>query len=268
VNTELDTRARRQAAVLRSLHRPGDPLVLANIWDSASARRVVAAGFAAIATSSAAVAESLGREDREEMDPDRAFAAVGRIAEAVTCPVTADIEAGYGLAPEDLVTRLLGAGAAGCNLEDTDHATRSQHDVEAQRTRIGRVRQAADNADFALVINARVDTWLHAGDRPERALQDTIDRGRAYLEAGADCVFAIGWSDHAMITKLVHGIRGPVNIMHAPGDASELAQLAGLGVARISTGPHLWRHVLACIDKDLATLATILSGAQPRALRG
>src|SRR4051812_14637490 len=109
--------------VLRSLHRPGAPLLLPNAWDAATARAVVAAGFPVVATTSAGVAATLGHEDHEGAPADEMLAAATRIAAAVDVPVTVDAEAGYGMEPAGLVAALRSAGAAGCNLEDTDHAT-------------------------------------------------------------------------------------------------------------------------------------------------
>ncbi|GAA2702527.1 hypothetical protein GCM10010429_07610 [Micromonospora olivasterospora] len=117
-----------QADTLCTLHKPGDPLVLPNAWDAGSARAVAAAGFPAVATSSSAVAESLGYADGEATPVDEMLAAVARIARAVPVPVTADLERGYGLRPTELVERLLSAGAVGCNLEDSDPCTRALYD--------------------------------------------------------------------------------------------------------------------------------------------
>jgi 2-methylisocitrate lyase-like PEP mutase family enzyme len=147
---------------LRSLHEPGDPLVLVNAWDAASARRVASAGGLAVGTSSVAVAASLGLPDDRSTPVGAVFDAVGRIAGAVGVPVTADLLDGYGLAADDLVGRLLTAGAVGCNLEDSDHAapgTQVPPDVLAAR--IAAVRAAADRAGVPIVLNARIDTYLH-----------------------------------------------------------------------------------------------------------
>jgi 2-methylisocitrate lyase-like PEP mutase family enzyme len=109
--------------LLRSLHVPGTPLVLPNAWDAASARAVVAAGFPVVATTSGGVATALGYEDGQAAPPAEMMAAAARIVAAVDVPVTVDAEAGYGMAPGELVDTLLRVGAAGCNLEDTDHTT-------------------------------------------------------------------------------------------------------------------------------------------------
>src|SRR3954454_3107429 len=126
--------------LLRSLQRPGDPLLLPNAWDVATARAVVAAGFPVIATTSGGVAATLGYDDHEGAPGGEMLAAAARIATDVEVPVTVDAEAGYGMAPAELVAALRSAGAAGCNLEDTDHAAGSLRDPErhAEWLRAGR----------------------------------------------------------------------------------------------------------------------------------
>src|SRR3981081_2808225 len=112
------------AEQLRALHSGPEPLVLPNAWDAASAKAVAEAGFAAVATTSVGVSLSLGWPDGEQTPPDEMFAAIARITRVVDVPVTADIEAGYGLSPEEIARRLLAAGAVGCNLEEPHHAPR------------------------------------------------------------------------------------------------------------------------------------------------
>src|SRR6059058_3404577 len=146
--------------LLRSLQRPGDPLLLPNAWDVATARAVVAAGFPVVATTSGGVAGTLGYEDHEGAPADEMLAAAARIARGVDVPVTVDAEAGYGLEPAELVAALRSAGAAGCNLEDTDHAAGSLRDPDRHAERLSAVRQAASEDAYRLVINARVDVFL------------------------------------------------------------------------------------------------------------
>jgi 2-methylisocitrate lyase-like PEP mutase family enzyme len=182
---------------LRSLHRPGAPLVLPNAWDVATARAVVAAGFPVVATTSAGVAGSLGYADHEGAPGDEMLAAAARIARAVEVPVTVDAEAGYGMAPEELVAALRSVGAAGCNLEDSDHSDESLRDPDRHAEWLGAVRQAAEADGYPLVINARVDVFLGpflSGAAPgtqAELVPDALRRAHAYLEAGVDCVFPI-----------------------------------------------------------------------------
>ncbi len=238
------------AARLRELHRAPGLLVLANCWDAASARIVERAGFPAVATTSAGVAASLGADDADVLDPDLAFGAVERIAAAVTVPVTADLEAGYGLAPDDLVARLLAAGAVGCNLEDTDHRRGGLVDAATHAGRIAAVKAAGRAAGVDIVVNARVDVFLSgSGDSA-----DAVARGRRYLAAGADCVYPIMVADRAAIAALVEELGGPVNVLLGPG-VPDLAVLRQLGVARASVGSGLFRQAMAEVTAAAERLA-------------
>ncbi|MFC9977408.1 isocitrate lyase/phosphoenolpyruvate mutase family protein [Spirillospora sp. NPDC127200] len=215
---------------LRDLHRPGDPLLLPNVWDAASAKVVQEAGFPALATASAAIAAMLGHPDHEGAPAEEMFAAAGRVVRAATVPVTVDAEAGYGLDPAELAARLRGIGAAGCNLEDTDHATGRLRDVEEQAAYLAALRAA----DPELVINARVDTFTAGAAVGDDPLGAALPRAARYLEAGADCIYPIMAPADA-VPALVQGIAGPVNANCWPG--TSLADLAKAGVARISYGP-------------------------------
>jgi 2-methylisocitrate lyase-like PEP mutase family enzyme len=233
------------AGRLRDLHRAPEPLILPNAWDVASARAVERAGAAAVATTSSGVAEALGYPDGEATPAAEMFAAVARISAAVSVPVTADLEAGYGLAADELVDRLLDAGAVGLNLEDTDHAG-DPHllEVGAAAERIHAVRSAADDAAVPVVINARIDSFLRGSGGPDAQLDDALRRGRAYLAAGADCIYPIWLTDAKGIERLVRELQAPVNVLLRPG-APDVARLAALGVRRISVGGGLARHALA-----------------------
>jgi 2-methylisocitrate lyase-like PEP mutase family enzyme len=238
---------------LRALHVPGTPVILPNAWDAASARAVVAAGFPAVATASAAVAPSLGYEDGEGTPPDAMFAAIGRIAGAVGVPVTADIERGYGLPAAEIAGRLVTAGAAGCNLEDSDARTGALVPVDEQARLLGGVREAAPE----LVVNARVDALLHGSGSREERIQEAVRRGRAYAAAGADCVYPliVDRLDLAEVRALVDGIGLPINLAFLPGGPS-LAELAAAGVARISFGPGLFHLLQGRLETALRAIAT------------
>lgn len=244
----------RQAQTLRDLHRPGEPLLLPNAWDAASARAVAEAGFPVIATSSFAVAASLGFPDADSMPADVAFATIARIASGVDLPVTADIEAGYERSADDLVARLLAAGAVGCNLEDTDHhGSNVLVPVEQQVVRLQSVREAGRAAGVPIVINARVDVFMRRSDDPQSLLPEALERGRAYLEAGADCLYPIGLTDASTIEAFVQGVSAPVNIWLRP-DGPSRQTLAVMGVARISLAAGLFRAAMAEITRVLETL--------------
>ncbi|MFD8900894.1 isocitrate lyase/phosphoenolpyruvate mutase family protein, partial [Streptomyces ardesiacus] len=198
------------AARFRALHHgrtPEDPLVLPGPWDAASARVFAAAGFPALATPSAGVAASLGYADGAT-PADEMFAAVARIARAVDVPVSADVEDGYGLAPEELVERLLDAGAVGCNLEDSADGVLKDPAEHAEW--LAAVRAAAGDRLF---LNARIDTFLRGVDDPGAA----VGRAAAYVAAGADCVYPIA-APVAVLPLLRAGIQGPVNVLARPGE--------------------------------------------------
>jgi 2-methylisocitrate lyase-like PEP mutase family enzyme len=238
------------AARLRALHVPGTPLLLPNIWDAAGARLVEAAGFPVVATGSAAVAESLGYPDHEGAPTGEMFAAAARIARSVGVPVTVDAESGYGLEPAELAARLAAAGAVGCNIEDTDHATGTLADASVHAARLAALRAA----DPDLVVNARVDVFLHATDQAA-ALDEGVERARAYLAAGADCVYPILLRDPDVLAAFTEALRpAAVNALYLPG-GPDLAALATLGVARISLGAGLWRHTQAFAESTLRALA-------------
>ena len=232
------------AARLRELHRAPGLLVLANCWDAATAQVVEGLGFPAIATSSAAIAEAHGYEDADVLPPDLAFAAVERIASAVTVPVTADLEAGYGLPADELVARLLDAGAVGCNLEDSDHRGGGLVEADTHAERVAAVKRAGRAARVDVVVNARTDVFLRGEGTLVEQRREAVRRGRRYLEAGADCVYPIAVADRATIAALVEELGGPVNILLGPA-APSLPVLRELGVARASVGSGLFRRALA-----------------------
>ena len=245
--------------VLRSLHRPGDPLLLPNAWDVATARAVVAAGFPVVATTSGGVAAALGYEDHQGAPADEMLAAAARIARGVEVPVTVDAEAGYGLEPAELVAALHAAGAAGCNLEDTDHAEGGLRDPERVAEWLSAVRREADDGGYPLVINARVDVFLagflaRAGPGTQDELvPEAVRRANAYLEAGADCVFPILLWETDALRAFMSECRGPVNITRLP-QAPSPAGLAALGVARVSWGTLLYRDAMAHFGDQLSGL--------------
>jgi 2-methylisocitrate lyase-like PEP mutase family enzyme len=234
----------------RAAHHGPRPLVLPNVWDAVSARVFADAGFGALATSSGAVAEALGYADGQQTPPAEMFAAIARITRSVDVPVTADIEAGYGLAPGELAARLAGAEVVGCNLEDSDPVTRDLADPGRQGDYLAAMHAAAGEG---LVINARVDVFVRprpaeAGD----AAEDAVERARRYLEAGADCCYPI-LAPLAVLPGLVADIGGPVNAMCRPGGPS-LAELTAAGAARITFGSSLHQSA----TEELAATARAL----------
>ncbi len=233
------------ADTLRDLHQRR-PLVLPNVWDAASAWAFAAAGWEALATSSGAVAAVLGHDDHEGSPVDEVLGAIARITAAVDVPVTADFESGYGLEPAEIVDRLLLAGAAGCNLEDTDYGTGQLRPAAEQAARLAKV---VDAAGGELVVNARVDTYVRG--EPDDA--DAIERATAYLDAGVDCTYPIGYLDEATVGRLVEGIDGLINALFWK-DGPSVARLGELGVARVTFGSGLFRRV----QEGVADIATAL----------
>ena len=239
---------------LRVLHHGPQPLILPNVWDPVSARAFADAGFAALATSSAAVAATLGYRDGQTPGAEM-LGAVARIARSVSVPVTADIENGYGLAPAGLAARLADAGVVGCNLEDSDPATGELTDPERQADFLAAVRAAAGPA---LVVNARVDVFVRGAGRSadagaHDATDEAVARAGRYLAAGADCVYPI-LAPPAALAELVRRVDGPVNALLAPGGPG-ISELAGLGVARITFGGGLHHRAAQAVRELAAGLA-------------
>jgi len=257
--TSVQTQLENRCDSLRSLHRPGAPLLLPNAWDVATARAVVAAGFPVVATTSGGVAATLGYEDHEGAPADEMLAAAARIAGGVDVPVTIDAEAGYGMEPAELVDALWNAGAAGCNLEDTDHAAGTLRDLDSHAEWLASVRSAASERSYPLVINARVDVFLRPffadGDHgpQDELVPEALRRATAYAEAGADCVYPLALWEEDALRRFVAESPAPVNVVRVPQMPS-VADLSGLGVARISWATLLHREAMEQFDNQLASL--------------
>ncbi|MFJ8079573.1 isocitrate lyase/phosphoenolpyruvate mutase family protein [Streptomyces sp. NPDC096205] len=227
------------ALAFRALHVPGRPLVLPNAWDLASARLVEDAGAAAVATTSAGLAWALGTADGDRLERDRALGAVAGIAAAARVPVTADIESGYAADAAgvgDTVRAVIAAGAVGVNIEDAlyEPGAGPLRPVAEQAERIAAAREAADAEGVPLFVNARIDTFL----RGAGGVDLTLERAAAFVAAGADGIFVPGAVDPGTVKLLADGIDAPLNVMAGPG-APSVAELAALGVARVSVGAGL-----------------------------
>jgi 2-methylisocitrate lyase-like PEP mutase family enzyme len=242
-----------KAEHLRKLHHGPPILVLPNAWDAATARLFESEGFPAVATTSAGVAAALGYPDGGVVPAREMIEAVARIARAVKVPVTADIEHAYAATPgavADVVLRVIAAGAVGINLEDIVPGAADLEPIALQTDKIATIVKASATAGIRVVINARTDVFLKSIGAPEARLGVAIERGKAFLGAGADCVFVPGVSDRETIAELVNGIGGPVNVLAVIGTPS-IADLQALGVARVSLGSGPMRAALAVV-RDVA----------------
>lgn len=248
------TTTAEKATALTALHVPGDPLIVVNVWDAITARIVArTTGVRALATASHAVAFAHGVDDGEGMSVDVAIDAARRIVEATELPVSVDFERGYAAAAEGVrenVARLIEAGAAGLNLEDSlDGATSALRPIDEAAARVAAARAAADAAGVPLAINARTDTLAGA---PE-AWGEAIDRANAYVDAGATSVFMLGLGTEQRVMDAVAQVRAPVAVFARPGYIP-LARLAELGVGRISFGPQVLGLTLSHLASAAAQL--------------
>jgi 2-methylisocitrate lyase-like PEP mutase family enzyme len=264
----------KKAEALRKLHGGTRMLVLPNAWDVASARIVEELGFPAIATTSAGIAFSLGYPDGQRITRDEMLEVVARIARAVRVPVTADMEAGYGITPKDMAETakaIVAAGAVGLNLEDVTGDTEdTQVDLKLQQEKIRAIHEASASLGVKLVVNARTDVYLMPiGPEPTR-FERTVERLRAYREAGADCLFAPGVADGEIIRRLVKEVAAPLNILVTPA-APPIPELERMGVARASIGSGVMRATLGLvrrIGKELlesGSTSTLFGGSIPLA---
>jgi len=247
-NLELKTKAE----AFRAMHSGPEVLLLPNVWDVASARIVEDAGFPAIATTSAGIAFAQGFPDGQKIPADCMMSAIAAIAAAVSVPVTADVEAGYGTTPEAAATtarNVIEAGAVGMNFEDaTGDPAHPLADLSLQSERIRAIRETASKFDVPLVLNARTDVYLLQVGAAATRYDETVKRLQAFRDAGADCAFAPGLRDAATIGRLVADLKCPVNILAGPGSPS-VAELSALGVKRISLGSGPMRAAMGFLRR-------------------
>jgi 2-methylisocitrate lyase-like PEP mutase family enzyme len=251
---------REKAEELRRLHDAPEPLVLVNAWDAVSARVVAAApGCRAIATASWSIAAAHGFPYGEAISREAMIEAVRVVAGAVELPVTADLERGFGDA-RVTVESALEAGAVGCNLEDSD-GNGGLWPAEEHAAVVASARAAGDAAGVPLVINARTDVYLTDVVPPEERVVAAIERGEAYLEAGADCIFVPGLADLATIEHVARELDGRISVFGLAGGPA-LAELAKAGVARVSYGPGPLGVAMAALSRAAESL---LAGGDPPA---
>lgn len=263
-----------KAEQFRRLHHGPRMLLLPNAWDVVSARILEECGHPAIATSSAAVAFSLGYPDGQRISRDEMLEVAGRIARAVEIPVTADLEAGYGTTVKDMVETVkaaIAAGVVGMNLEDvTGDDETSFVDLPLQVDKIRAICDTAKSLGVPFVLNARTDIYLMPIGPESTRFERTVERLRAYRDAGASCLFAPCLYDRDTIAKLVKAVEAPVNILANPA-CPPIAELEKIGVARVSVGSGIMRATLGLvrrIGKDMLesrSCEMLFAGAIPHA---
>ena len=254
------TTPQEKAAELLRLHTDPELLVLVNVWDVVSATTVAALpGTRALATAGHSIASTFGYADGEQIPLDTMLHMVGRIVEAVDLPVSADLDSGYG-DPGETTRRAIGVGVVGANVEDR------MKPLDEAVAAVRAVVAAGEAEGVPFVLNARTDAFLRAGDKPlDVVVGEAVERGRAFLDAGASCVFVPGKLDEDTVGRLVEGIgERRVSVIGVPGTPPQ-ARLAELGVARVSYGPWTQRVALTALaDAGTAILA---GGALPEGTR-
>ncbi len=239
----MSNQVEKGAAFARMHARESGIIVLPNAWDVGSAVMIAEAGFPAIATTSSGIAFAHGFPDGGYLGRDRMLRSVAAMTAAVAIPVTADLEFGYGLTPEDVGLTVLGAltaGAVGCNIEDSVGGKLLDIDLASDRIRAG--AEAARSSKIPFVLNARVDAYLLDPGSPAKSFSETVKRANAYRAAGADCLFVLGPMDKETITNLVREIDAPLNVLGARGGITTtlgIPELERLGVKRVTLGGSL-----------------------------
>ena len=236
-----------------ALHVPGDPVVLYNIWDVGSAQAVIRAGAKALATGSHPVADANGWPDGQGVPIEFALANARRIADSTDLPLTVDFESAYSEDPQagaDNVVRLADTGAIGCNFEDQVIGGEGVHPLKTQVKRIEAIRRAVGDDFF---INARTDLYLKTQEHDAALVDEVIERGIAFADAGASGFFVPRLADPRQVERIVKDVPLPLNLIAFPGAPSK-AEWANAGVARISHGPFPHRALMAKLE-DMAKAA-------------
>jgi len=242
-----------KAKQLHQLHHSGKLLILPNIWDVLGAKLLEDLGYEAIATASAAVAYSNGYNDGENIPFGEVLHILKRIAGNINVPVTADIESGFEANEKELEKNMhehIETGVVGINIEDTDKQTKTLLPAEVQCRKIKLIKKISLEKDVPLFINARTDTYVHESDfaSPQEQLEETIKRGIAYKDAGADCFYPILLHNEQHIKAIIEALQMPVNILMMPG-VPELSALQQMGVARVSLGPGFFKYAVKAMQE-------------------
>jgi 2-methylisocitrate lyase-like PEP mutase family enzyme len=233
----------QKAQTLEQLHAAPEILRVVNVWDVVSAQAIAALPETrALATAGHSIAATFGYADGENIPLEVMLDMVGRIAAATDLPVSADLDAGYGNAGET-TRRAIGVGVVGANVEDR------LRPLDEAVANVRAIIAAGEAEGVPFVLNARTDAFVRGGDRPrEQTIADAIERGRAYLDAGASLVFVPGILDADTTRELVAGIgAGKISVIGLPG-ALSAGEYEALGVARISYGPMTQRVALTALQ--------------------
>lgn len=247
-----------KAKAFHALHRKGDPIVLYNIWDAGTAKAVADAGAKALATGSWSVAAAQGYADGEKLPMTALVETAKSITNVIDLPLSVDFEGAYSAEPAGAaanVAKLVEVGAIGINFEDRVVDGSGLHPVERQAARIRAIREMAEGKDIPFFINARTDLFLAESDLSKHAglVDEAIERGRAYAEAGGSGFFVPGLIDPALIEKICAASPLPVNIMMRPG-APDVKTLVKLGVGRVSYGPGPYRSMMEKLKQEAAAV--------------
>ncbi|MGI8704547.1 MAG: isocitrate lyase/PEP mutase family protein [Sphingomicrobium sp.] len=242
-----------------ALHVPGDPLILYNVWDAGSAQAVERAGAKAIATGSHPVADANGWPDGQGVPIEFVLENAKRVVGAVELPVTIDFESAYAVEPEEAaanVAQLKASGAVGCNFEDQVIGGEGLHPLDRQCRRIRAIRDAVGPEFF---INARTDLYLKIDSHDETLVNEVIERGKAFAEAGASGFFVPRLSNPGQAERVVREVPLPLNLIAFPG-APPNRDWAAAGAARISYGPFPHRALMGQLEESARSTINSTNG--------
>ena len=258
-----------KAEEFRRLHDRREVLVLPNAWDVPSARVFEDEGFPAVATSSAGMLVSLGYPDGEGIPRWEFVAAVRRISRVLSVPLSVDVVGGFGDTPGGVassVGAVIRAGAVGINIEDFVHSTKKLLPVEKQKSRLRALIRLRDSLRVPFVINARTDALRYAPGDEDAKMMEAIGRAEAYRDLGADCVYPMGLTDGASISRFVKALDFPTNVMVRKG-LPAVPELERLGVARVSFGPSASYATMGLLKRaskeirEKGTFSSLIEGA-------
>lgn len=251
------------------MHDRKEVLILPNAWDVPSARLFEDEGFPAAATSSAGMLVSLGYQDGEEIPRVEFVSAVTRMARALSIPLSVDVVGGFGNTPEEIVNTVdavIKAGGVGINIEDFVHSEKKLIQIERQVERLKALVRSRDSQGVRFVINARTDAFRFAPGDENAKLTEAIRRASAYRDEGVDCVYPMGVTDAASISRFVKEVDFPTNVMVRKGLPS-IPELKKLGVARVSFGPSASYAAMGLLKRasrevrESGTYKSLLDGA-------